>query len=398
MDLRGTYKGGGGPDKTILNSAAQHDKHRVYVLVVYLRQPQDAEFQIPRMAAQLGIDYIDFYDGRGIDIRCLRKLRRLIQERRISIVHAHDDKTLLYGWILRLTLPSLRIMYTCHSHAVHGPREFRNYRRYLDFKLRQYIQIFLMKKYDAPILTVSSDTRRRLVEEGLSEAGVVVLHNGIDLRRWDKPGVPVLRREFGIPDGVCIVGTVARITGEKDLPTFYRVARSVSEIIPGTTFVVVGEGYGDELEKARQEVSALGLDHLIRFTGHRNDLLDVYASFDLFLMTSITEGMPNTLLEAMALGIPPVSTSVGGVPEVIEDGCSGYLAKVGDVENLASWVIKLLRDPELSGQIGLKCRERIEKQFSFEKRVRRLEDYYAFFAGITCGEKFPGSERFRCDG
>jgi len=384
MDLRGTYKGGGGPDKTVLNSAAQHDPEKVHVLVTYLRQPWDDEFQIPQMAAALRINYVDVCDGSFLDRNCLRTLVRLLKEHRLEVVHAHDDKTLLYAWLLKLLVPGVRILYTCHSHAVAEREEFATLRDFLSFKVRQRVQIFLMRRYAKPVITVSRDTRTRLVQNGVPADDVAVLHNGIDTAVWRRENAtPVLRGELPLAPGALMVGTVARITPEKDLATFYRVAELVCRERPGTLFVIVGDGYGDELELARQEVRRLGLEKVVLFTGHRTDLPDVYVSFDVFLMTSVTEGMPNTLLEAMALGVPSVSTRVGGVPELLEDGNGGYLAPAGDAEELARLVLRLLASPELRERCGAQCRARIEERFAFSRRVRLMEDYYAWFAG--CG-------------
>lgn len=177
------------------------------------------------------------------------------------------------------------------------------------------------------------------------------------------------------------MGTVARITPEKDLDTFYEVARRVSQKLPRVRFVIVGDGYGDELDRARREVARLGLEEVVHFTGHRNDLRDVYVSLDVFLMTSVTEGLPNTLLEAMALGIPSVSTNVGGIPELLYDGEGGYLAPAGDAQELARRVLELLESPKLRERCARECRERIEGHFSFARRVRLMEDYYHWFAG-----------------
>ncbi len=382
MDLRGTYKGGGGPDKTVLNSAAQHDPQRVHVLVTYIRQPHDHEFQIPEMARRLGINYVDVVDGSTLDRTCLKELKRLLHEHGLTVVHAHDDKTLLYAWLLKIMTPGLRIMYTCHSHAVYRRDEFDGLKAYLAFKVRQKIQIFLMKRYLTPVVTVSHDTKKRLVANGLAGIDVDVLHNGIDIDYWRRDtALPVLRGELGMSPDNILVGTVARITYDKDLPTFYRVAEEVVRRNANVIFVIVGDGYGDELPKARAEVASRGLEHVVRFTGHRNDLRDIYASFDLFLMTSLTEGMPNTLLEAMALGVPSVSTRVGGVPELLEDGKEGFLAPVGDAEGLAAAILRLIQDPELLAQCGAACRERVEQHFSFSRRVRLMEDYYDWFAG-----------------
>ncbi|HJV33619.1 glycosyltransferase family 4 protein [Geomonas sp.] len=382
MDLRGTYKGGGGPDKTVLNSAARHDPDKVQVLVVYLRQPKDDQFSIPSQARRLGIRYLDLEDGGLLDPDCLRRLAGLLDAHQISVLHAHDDKTLLYGWLLSLVRPGLRILFTCHSHAVASRPDFRSLADFLAFKARQRVLIFLMQRFLKPVLTVSNDTKRRLVASGLAEGEIAVLPNGIDTTVWSRRhATPVLRRELGVgPEGL-LVGTVARITPEKDLATFYRTASAVVSQLPGTLFAVVGDGYGNELELARREVAALGLAKVIRFTGHREDLADVYASFDVFLMSSLSEGMPNTLLEAMAMGLPTVATSVGGIPELLEHGTQGYLAPAGAAEELAGHVLSLLRSPALRERFGASSRLRVERHFDFDGRVRWLERYYAWFAG-----------------
>lgn len=383
MDLRGTYKGGGGPDKTVLNSAAMHDPDRVFVLVAYLRQPDDHEFQIPQMARKIGVrHFVDLPDRSTVDGQCLRHLKQLIVAHDLQVVHAHDDKTLLYAWLLRLMLPRVRIMYTCHSHAVYSRSDFATFKQYLSFQVRQKIQIWLMQRYLKPIITVSRNTKDRLVSNGVARDDVAVLHNGIDVRYWQRSAVrATLKEELGIARNGFLVGTVARITYDKDLPTFYKVAEEVARRHAEVTFVIVGDGYGEELERAREDVARRGLERLIRFTGHRTDLREIYAAFDLFLMTSLTEGMPNTLLEAMSMGVPSVSTAVGGVPELLEEGRSGFMAPVGDAVGLAEKVSLLLDDPNLLARFGAACRERVETAFSFERRVRRMEEYYNFFAG-----------------
>jgi glycosyltransferase involved in cell wall biosynthesis len=382
MELRGTYKGGGGPDKTILNSAAQHDPRRVHVLVVYLRQPHDHEFQIPAMAKKLGIEYTDLYDRCTLDLRCLRGLAGIMREQRLEVLHAHDDKTLLYAFLLKLMLPGVRILYTCHSHALLQRRDFPSLLSYLRFKARQRLQILLMRPLAKPVLAVSEDTRKRLLRNGLRATDVSVLYNGIDTGFWRRDRAkPVLREELAVAPGSFLVGTVARITPEKDLATFYTIASKVAAKLPGTRFVVVGDGHGDSLDRARRDVARLGLEQVVFFTGHRTDLIDIYASFDLFLLTSVTEGLPNTLLEAMALGVPAVATAVGGVPELLRQGEGGYLAPAGDAEELARLVLELLGDRQLRERFSSECRERIEKHFSFVRRVRLMEDYYDWFAG-----------------
>ncbi|MDL1974310.1 MAG: glycosyltransferase family 4 protein [Deltaproteobacteria bacterium] len=381
MDFRGSYKGGGGPEKTILNSAAQHDSEKVDVLVTYLRDPSDHEYIIDTWAKSLGIKYVDVPDAKVFDLSCVNKLKHLINEHDIQLIHSHDDKTLLYGWILKKMRPNVRIMYTCHSHAPYTRQDFDTFSAYLRFYLRSKIQIFLMKKFQKPVLTIAHHTKGSLVADGLKTENVEVLHNGIDIEQWqaDK-GKPVLRQELDIPPDTLVVGTVARIARKvKDLPTFYRVAAEVVKQIPNVKFVIVGEGHGDLLDLAKKEVADLGLSDTIFFTGHRTDLLDIYSSFDIFFMTSRSEGMPNTVLEAMAMELPVVSTKVGGVPEIITDDTMGLLAPIGDVKALGEKLSLLLSDSEKRKKMGDVARQRIEEQFFFANRVRAMEDYYERF-------------------
>lgn len=382
MDFRGTYKGGGGPDKTILNSAAQHDSSRVSLLVTYIKQSDDKEFQIADMAKSLGLNYVDLVDRKLLDWSCIRQLKGLIRKEKIALLHTHDDKTLFYGFILKHLVPGLRIMYTCHSHSEYAKESFENSGDYRKFLLRKKILLWLMRRHAPPVLTISENTRQRLIHGGLNQENVAVLYNGIDIERWSRSHAqPVLRKELGLDDGDLLVGTVARITYDKDFPTFFEVARRVSSRLPKVKFVIVGDGYGDELEQAKRDVAALGLEHTVYFTGHRTDLTHIYVSFDLFLMTSLTEGLPNTALEAMAMELPVVSTEVGGVSELVVAQENGLLCPVGDTAALADSVSSLLQQPQRRQEMAWKSRKRIEEKFNFSRRVRLLEDIYLYFLG-----------------
>ena len=381
MDFRGTYKGGGGPDKTVLNSAALHDPEKVDVLVTYIKQPNDDQFQIPHMAAERDLNYVDLTDGAFFDFKCLLGLRALVRQHRAQVLHTHDDKTLLYGVALRFLCPGLKLLHTCHSHAEYHPDGFANKRSWYKFLLRKKVLVALMKLHHKPVLTISNNTADRLARTGLRRDLIEVLPNGIDTDYWQKEkATPVLRDELGLTADQLLVGTVARITYDKDLPTFYSVVEKVTQIRPDVAFVIVGDGYGDELDQAREDVKNCGLNQFIHFTGHRTDLLDVYASLDIFLMTSLTEGMPNTVLEAMALEVPVVSTDVGGLSELVAVGQTGLLEAVGDVDALAAAVIKLLVDEKLRKQFSESARQRIEQSFDFSKRVKCMEDVYVQFA------------------
>ena len=382
MDFRGTYKGGGGPDKTVLNSAYLHDSNHVDIRVVYIRDPRDQEFQIGDRARSMGLNYSEFEDRRFFDWRCIRQLAAFIKREEIQVLHSHDDKTSLYGVFIKWLVPSVKIIFTVHLHTPVERSGYRSLLAYIKAKLRRRTVIWLIKRYMPPVMAVSDHTRKTLAADGVALDKTIALRNCIDISVWQKPaGKPVLRDELNIPEDTVVVGTVARIANRhKDLPTFYKVAARVCEKQTNVRFVIVGDGHGDTLLQAREQVRQMGLENKLFFTGHRNDLLDIYCSLDLFLMTSTTEGMPNTVLEAMAMEVPVVSTKVAGVPELVGDGVSGILCPIGDVEGLSQAVLELVNDSEKRAAFAKQARLRIEQHFDFSKRVKALENYYLWAA------------------
>ena len=296
MDFRGTYKGGGGPDKTVLNSAFLHDKFKLDVRVVYIRDPRDKEFQISARARKMGLDYTEFEDRRFFDWGCICQLADFVRRERIHVLHSHDDKTSLYGFFVKLLVPTVKIVFTVHLHTPIDRNNYPSMLSYLKARFRRYTVIWLIKQYIQPVMAVSDHTRQSLADDGLPLDNSITLRNCIDVDTWKQgAGRPVLRKELALNDDAFLIGTVARIAQRhKDLPTFYQVAAKVCTQLENVRFVIVGDGHSDLLKQAQQDVHELGLAEKLYFTGHRDDLLDIYSSFDLFLMTSSTEGMPNT--------------------------------------------------------------------------------------------------------
>jgi len=269
-------------------------------------------------------------------------------------------------------------MYTCHS--AFAESEGPSIQSHITIKLRKMVRAFLIARSERPILTVSESVRECVARMGIPSNEAVTLYNGIDIEHWQRTnGTPVLKQEFNLPEDAILVGTVARIAEVKDLPTLFQVVMRVHDKHPNAYFVIVGDGEGNELEKARNQVRELGLGSHVLFTGHRSDLLNVYASLDVFLMTSVSEGLPNTVLEAMAMEVPVVGTAVGGVPELVVNGETGFLCGVKDVQGLADKVDDVIADRKLRSELAKAGRRRICTLFSFDKRVRELESYYEYF-------------------
>jgi len=366
MELRGTYKGGGGPDKTILLSAKNHSE-RFFVLVTYLRSPGDSKFQIGQKAKELGIaHYVEVIDKRMIDFSCLSQLSSLIREYHIQIVHAHDLKSTLLGGLLKLMHPRIKLMNTAHGWMMNNKADH----------IKQKFQLLLLRFFPLHI-AVSQATKNILIQNGIPARNINLLYNAIDVNVWQRNGaVSTVRKEFDLPEESKIVGTVGRLSPEKDIPTLLLVAQKIIKVHPNTYFIIVGNGKANEFTYYKNLAAKFGIQNSVVLTGHRNDLRNLYASFDLFLTTSLTEGLPNTVLEAMAMEIPVVATRVGGVPELMIDNETGFLCQPGNVEDIAEKVDILLTSPNRRKKFATKARSRVITHFHFKDRLTKIEQLY----------------------
>jgi glycosyltransferase involved in cell wall biosynthesis len=179
---------------------------------------------------------------------------------------------------------------------------------------------------------------------------------------------------LGIPAGSHVVSTVGRLTAIKDHRLFLEAARLVAGGDPTSLFLIVGDGeLRHDLEQAAR---ANGIADRTRFLGWRRDLATVYGATDVFLLTSRNEGTPVALIEALAAGVPGVSTDVGGVRDVIEEGVSGLLAPPGDASTLASHVASLLQDPARARDMGERRRAAVVNRYHIDRLVSDVAALY----------------------
>ena len=369
LELRNTYKWGGGPDKTILLSAERHDPSRVNVVVAYIRDVRDCEFEIAKKARAKGLTFYEITERGKFDPSVLRAIRDIVIRHDINLIHSHDYKSDLFAYLVRKWLWRRRIalISTAHAWVILGPRgEF--YRK-LDLKL--------MKRFDH-LIAVSHATKAEMVDAGVPEDIITVIHNGIDTQVWNLAGVNgSLRRELDIDPVMPVVGYVGRISPEKDLETWLYAAALVVCKYPQAQFILVGDGRdGGTQEHLQRLATSLGIGQQVFFPGYRQDLLPVYAAFDLFMLSSRREGLPNSLLEAMAIGLPVVTTDVAGAKELVINEETGLIRSQGDVEGLAQAMIVLLEEQGVRRRMGEAGRRRVENEFSFIQRLQRIEMLY----------------------
>ena len=375
LELRNTYKWGGGPDKTILLSAELHDPARVEVVVVYIRDVRDHEFTIGDKARAKGLTYYEIEERGKFDPRVLKALRDIVLRHDINIIHGHDHKSDLFAYLLRRWLwrRKLPLLSTAHAWVMLG----------LKGKIYRRLDLWLMRHFDH-LIAVSHATKDEMVDAGVPANLISVIHNGIDTDAW-APGRELgsLRDELTLGQAFPVIGYVGRIMPEKDLETWLRAAAVVSEKHPQARFVLVGEGKDSTtLDQLKMLARELGIAERTYFPGYRSDLFPIYASFDLFFLSSRREGLPNSILEAMAMGLPVVTTDVAGAKELVSDGQTGFVLSQGDVDGLGRALITLSSDATLRQRMSQAGRRRVEREFSFATRLRRIEGLYEEILGV----------------
>jgi len=225
------------------------------------------------------------------------------------------------------------------------------------------------------VVAVSKHTRNDLIhQQKISPNRISVIYNGINIRLTADTPVTELRRELAIPIGDKIIGTVSRLEDQKGLDLLLNAAPHVLRTRPNTWFVIVGGGSKEQ--QLKDLAASLGIAHRTRFTGWRRDAVDLVQTFDCCALSSTFEGMPMSLLEAMALAKPIVATAVGGVPEFVRDGENGILVDSRDPSLFADAVLRVISQDDEARRMGENGRRRYQKRFTAEAMAR---DYAALY-------------------
>jgi glycosyltransferase involved in cell wall biosynthesis len=207
------------------------------------------------------------------------------------------------------------------------------------------------------------------------------VHEGIDLAHVAAAPVAALHEELWLPQGSPIVGNIAALVPHKGQRHLVEAAALVVRQVPDARFVIAGEG---ELRTHLEaQIKHLGLEKHVLLTGFRPDVLSLLKAFDIFVMSSVTEGLGTSLLDAMACGKPIVATRAGGIPEVVVDGETGFLVPPRDHHAMADAIVRLLQDPALRERMGAAGLTRVRKRFTSEVMVSNTVRVYQRLLGTA---------------
>jgi glycosyltransferase involved in cell wall biosynthesis len=211
-------------------------------------------------------------------------------------------------------------------------------------------------------IAASHAIHQMLTEDGVDPNRVVTVYEGIDLHRVQAEPAANIHAELWLPTHAPVVGAVAALTQEKGHKYLVDAAALVVREVPDARFVVLGEG--DLRPALERQVKELHLDKHVLLPGFRADILSFIKSFDVFVMSSLFEGLGTSLLDAMALSKATVASDTGGIPEVVSHGETGYLVPPRDARELASAIVKLLKDPARRERMGAAGLARVTRVFS----------------------------------
>lgn len=305
-----------------------------------------------------------FYDANAV--RQLARLRALIRRERIQILHAHD----FYAGVIGSVAARL-----CGTKIIVSQRHLKlSDRRVHDWGTR-----FINRLADRIIVNSAAIRDYILASENIESGKITVIRNG--LRSPENISDPnldeqshSLRHHLGLTADAKLIGCVANLSPVKGHRYFIEAASRVASAESNVHFVLVGEGMlRTEIEK---QAASLGIADRVHLLGHRADAATLVSAFDLAVLASLHEGLPNAVMEAMAYGVPVVATSVGGTTELITDGETGYLVEPANAEALAERILFALRNKRESAEMARRGQEKIMEDFGMSKMVDSVEQVY----------------------
>ena len=293
-----------------------------------------------------------------------RKLWRVAREQRIHIVHNHFG---WYGLLVGFLVGAKRV------ETMHNVYDWFTGAKRVGYAFYTLLAMRIIAVSD---FVASGNIKYFRI---IRQTKVTTIHNGIDVQHYEQaPDGGSRRVALGVGESEVVIGFVGRLEDQKGLPFLLKAAERLNKQFKNLRYVVVGSGSRDEALRA--EASTLGIENMV-FTGYERDVASYMKAFDVFVLPSLFEGLPMSLLEAMACHLPVVATRVGGIPEAVLEGVTGYLVDPGNVDQLVSRLAELVLRRDLRSMMGERGFERVNQEFSVKSMISKSERLYEQLLG-----------------
>lgn len=355
---------GGGPEKTILNSPRHLVGTRYRALATYLHAPGDRGIEgLRARAIEKQCPFFALEDRRPVDLATLRALADLCRAHDVRLWHGHDYKSNLYGILLATTL-GMRLVTTAHGWVQHTSKT----------PLYFAIDRWCLRRYER-VVAVSRDLEAACLQLGVPRERLVQIDNAIDTREFERDRAAAESPLRGsTPRSRLVIGAAGRLSDEKG---FHLLIQAVERLVArGLDLELWIAGEGDERARLEAQIAASPHRARLKLLGHRVDTIALFEAFDVFALSSIREGLPNVVLEAMAMRVPVVATRCGGMSAFGRDGTDMLLVDAGSVDALERGIERVARNVELRTRLADAARERVERELSFARRMQRMVAVY----------------------
>ena len=322
------------------------------------------EGELFRRASE-GADLFPLAPMNEIDLATAWKLSRLVRKWRPEIVHAHDPHA--------VTMAALGL-----SFGAPEPRPTVIASRRVDFHLQSHA--FSQWKYRQVdgFIAASQAIKDILIQDRVPARRIDVVHDGIDVEKIQNRPAIDLHAEYWLPHGVPVIANVGALVGHKGQRFLIDAMPQVLREVPDAHLIIFGEG---ELRAAlERQIKSLSLTKRVLLPGFREDVLSLVKSADLFVMSSVTEGLGSAVLDAMAMGLAVVGTNAGGIPEAVVAGVTGELVPPSEPQPLAAAIVTLLKDADRRRAYGEAGRDRVARHFGVDRLVDATLDSYRRFS------------------
>jgi len=350
-----------------LASSLRRRGHEVFAVC-----PDPGQLPEKLAAEQIPVKIIPF--RKTFDLRAAKRLAGFIREEKIEVLHSHG---MLTNIIARTAgrLARVPVSVSTEHLTLELARGGRGKGRGERLKARYYRRLDnFTSRFNDRVIAVSRAVRDDLVEQGIPGQRIAIIRNGIDVPDLDPVAGDKVRKELGIKAGDTVIGAVGRLSPQKDYPTLLRAFAEVLRRRSDTILLIAGDGrLRNDLETL---ASDLGIRERVKFLGYRPDVLEVVSAFDVYALSSLWEGLPLSVLEAMALGKPVAATAADGTVEAIEPGETGFLVSPKDHRALSRRLIDLVLAPGEARAMGKAGRIRWKKFFSLTRVIDEHESLY----------------------
>jgi len=346
-----------------------------------MHPPDDPGFaSIQQRAAEWNSPLISVPDRGATDRKVITRMLKLLKHYSVKIWHGHDYKSNMLGLMLR-PLHKMKLVTTVHGWVKHTSKT----------PLYYTIDRWCLPYYHH-VICVSDDLLERIRELRVPDERLTLIHNAIDertFRRQHAPSQSPLRGKLGTPAGRLVIGAVGRLSAEKGFNHLIRATKTLVD--RGVDCEVWIAGTGDAHDELQQLIEKLGMQDRARLLGFVSDTVELYHGLDMFVLSSLREGLPNVVLEAASMSVPIVSTRVAGVPKMLTDGEDALLCPIGNVEQLTETMHRLATDVAMRQRFAAAGRALIERRYSFTQRMAKVRAIYDQLLGLARPAEVPST-------